>query len=74
MLRGEISANSRPVDECPLCSGLGIAHAHDIIDVAMDPIQNRHDLSDPVAGTPELTLREPHELVGRTEAAGQQKH
>ena len=59
---GEISANSRPVDECPLCSGLGIAYAGDIIDVAVDPIQYRHDLSDPVAGTPELTLREPHEL------------
>jgi hypothetical protein len=41
--------------------------------VPVDPLQYRHDLRDPIAGARELTMREPHEFVGRAKAAGQQK-
>src|SRR4029077_14702554 len=51
----------------------GIAHASDVIDVPVDPLQYRHDLRDTIAGARELTMREPHEFVGRAKAAGQQK-
>src|SRR6185369_2029849 len=70
---GEITANSRPIYKRPLGGGFGIAHADNVIDVAVDPLRYRHDLSHPIAGPAELTLREPHELVGGAEAAGQQK-
>jgi len=56
-----------------LGGGLGIADASNIIDVPVDPLQYRHDLRDPIAGAGELTMREPHEFVGRAKAAGQQK-
>ena len=47
---GEIAANPGPVHKRLLGGGLGIAHAGDIIDVAMDPFQDRHDPGDAVAG------------------------
>jgi hypothetical protein len=69
----EIAANSRPVHKRPLSGRLGIAHARDIIDVAMYPFQDCHDPGDAVAGAGKLSLRKSHELVGWTKAAREQE-
>jgi hypothetical protein len=67
---GEITANIRPVDEGLLRSSLGVAHAGDIIDVAVDPLQYRHDSTDAIAGSGEFALRKPHEFVGGAKRLG----
>ena len=47
---GEIAADPGSVHECFLGGGLGVAHTGDVIDVAVNPFQDRHDPGDAVAG------------------------
>ena len=70
---GKITANTRSVDEGLLRSRFGVAHAGDIVDVAVDSLQYRHDPTDAILGAGEFALRKPHELVGWAKAAWEQE-
>ena len=68
----EVAAHPRAVDDVASW-WVGVADTGYIVDVPVDRFQHRHDPCHAVAGACELALREPHELIGWTKSAGQQK-
>ena len=65
---GKVTAHTRPIDERPLCGCLGIADARPVVDMFMDPIEDReYPIASPKAS--ELARGETDEKIGRAIAA-----